>query len=129
MRGAVGILDWFTVSVAGFTVLLLSAHGATYLRLKTEGQVHERSERLARRLWITVLVLLPVVSLETWVVRPALYVTMMERPAAWPAGAALLAGPGRCSPGCAARRSSALLRDRAWSSRAFSAAQRSACFP
>src|SRR5688572_30482437 len=92
VRGAVGILDWFTVSVAGFTALLLAAHGATYLRLKTEGRVHERSERLARRLWITVLVLLPVVSLETWVVRPALFPTMMERPAAWPAGAALLAG-------------------------------------
>ena len=92
VRGAVGILDWFTVSVAVFTTLLLSAHGATYLRLKTEGRVHERSERLARWLWITVLVLLPVVSLETWIVRPALYVTMLGRPAAWPVGAALMAG-------------------------------------
>jgi cytochrome d ubiquinol oxidase subunit II len=92
VRGRVGILDWYTVSVAVFTTVLLSAHGATYLRLKTNGQVHERSARLARRLWTAVLVLLPIVSLETWVVRPALYVALMERPAGWAAGAALLAG-------------------------------------
>jgi len=92
VRGQVGILDWYTVSVAVFTTLLLSAHGATYLRLKTTGPVHERSEHLARRLWAAVLVLLPVVSLETWVVRPGLYVAMTERPAAWLAGAVLLAG-------------------------------------
>ena len=94
VRGRVGILDWYTVSVAVFTTVLLAAHGATYLRLKTAGQLHERSERLARWLWTTVLVLLPVVSLETWVVRPALFVGMAERPVAWLAGAVLLAGAG-----------------------------------
>ena len=52
VRGRVGILDWYTVSVAVFTTVMLAAHGATYLRLKTIGPVHERSERLARGLWI-----------------------------------------------------------------------------
>ena len=47
-RGRVGILDWYTLSVAVFATVLLAAHGATYLRLKTVGPVHERSERLAR---------------------------------------------------------------------------------
>ena len=92
VRGQVGILDWYTVSVAVFTTVLLSAHGATYLRLKTESRLQERSARLARRLWTAVLVLLPVVSLETWVVRPTLYAAMTARPAGWLAGAALLAG-------------------------------------
>ena len=55
VRGRVGILDWYTVSVAVFTTVLLAAHGATYLRLKTIGPVHERSERLARRLWMAAL--------------------------------------------------------------------------
>ena len=68
VRGRVGILDWYTVSVAVFTTVLLSAHGATYLRLKTLGRVHQRSERLARWLWATALVLFAVISLETWVV-------------------------------------------------------------
>jgi cytochrome bd ubiquinol oxidase subunit II len=92
VRGRVGILDWYTVCVAVFTTVLLAAHGATYLRLKTTGQLRERSERLARWLWTTVLVLFPVVSLETWVVRPALYGVMMERPVAWLAIAVALAG-------------------------------------
>ena len=59
VRGLVGILDWYTLSVAVFTTVLLSAHGATYLRLKTTGQVHERSERLARWLWMSAAVLFP----------------------------------------------------------------------
>ena len=72
VRGRVGILDWYTVSVAVVTTVLLAAHGATYLRLKTIGPLRQRSERLARQLWTTAGVLLAVVSLETWVVRPAL---------------------------------------------------------
>src|SRR5262245_34669494 len=91
-RGDVGILDWYTVSVAVFATLLLAAHGATYLRLKTVGPVHERSERLARGFWIATLVLFPLVSIATWVVRPALYQSMAVRPLAWLFVAAMLAG-------------------------------------
>ena len=92
VRGRVGILDWYTVSVAVFTTVLLAAHGATYLRLKTTGQVHARSERLARWLWTAGGVLFPVISLETWVVRPALYGAMVHRPLAWLAVAVALGG-------------------------------------
>jgi cytochrome d ubiquinol oxidase subunit II len=92
VRGRVGILDWYTVSVAVFTTVLLAAHGATYLRLKTEGQLRERNARLARRLWAAVLVLLPFISLETWVVRPELYVAITGRPAGWLAVGVLLVG-------------------------------------
>ena len=92
VRGRVGILDWYTVSVAAFTTVLLSAHGATYLRLKTTGPVHDRSEGLARRLWAVTFVLFLVVSAETWIVRPALYGAMLQRPAAWLAIAVALAG-------------------------------------
>jgi cytochrome bd ubiquinol oxidase subunit II len=92
VRGRVGILDWYTVSVAVFTTVLLAAHGATYLRLKTTGQLHERSERLARQLWTAVPVLFTVVSLQTWVVRPALYRAMVERPLAWLAVAVVVSG-------------------------------------
>ena len=82
-RGDVGILDWYTLSVAVFATLLLAAHGATYLRLKTVGPVHERSQRLAQRLWLITAVLFPLVSIATWVVRPQLYLSMSMRPAAW----------------------------------------------
>jgi cytochrome d ubiquinol oxidase subunit II len=81
--GHVGILDWYTLSVAVFATVLLAAHGATYLRLKTVGLVHERSERLARRLWPVAAALFILVSLETNVVRPELYQAMLQRPLAW----------------------------------------------
>src|SRR5215475_12364642 len=37
--GYVGLLDWYTVSVAVFSVAVLAAHGATYLTLETVGPV------------------------------------------------------------------------------------------
>jgi cytochrome d ubiquinol oxidase subunit II len=82
-RGRVGILDWYTLSVALFTTVLLSAHGATYLRLKTEGAVHQRSERLARWLWLVTALLFVVVSVETSAIRPELFQAMFQRPLAW----------------------------------------------
>ena len=51
-RGEVGLLDWYTVSVAFFTLICLAAHGASYLAWKTEGAVHDRSAKLASRLWL-----------------------------------------------------------------------------
>ena len=94
VRGRVGILDWYTLSVAALTTVLLSAHGALYLRLKTTGPVHDRSERLARGLWIVALVLFVAVSVETWIVRPGLYSAMLHRPAAWLAIAMAVGGAG-----------------------------------
>jgi cytochrome d ubiquinol oxidase subunit II len=72
VHGNVGLLDWYTLSVALFATVMLAAHGATYLTLKTEGPVHDRSLRCAKRLWLFVPPLLAVVSLETWIVRPHL---------------------------------------------------------
>ena len=37
VRGHVGLLDWYKVSIAILAVVMLAAHGATYLTLKTEG--------------------------------------------------------------------------------------------
>ncbi len=91
-RGLVGLLDWYTVSVAIFSTVLLAGHGATYLWLKTKGRVHERSEYLARRLWLATLVLFPIVSFETWIVRPDLYLTMVGRPVAWLSLVVIVAG-------------------------------------
>src|SRR5215510_29478 len=57
-RGYVGLLDWYTVSVAIFAAVILAAHGATYLTLKTEGPVHDRASNCAKRLWTTAALLL-----------------------------------------------------------------------
>ena len=52
------------------------------LILKTEGPVHDRSLRLAQ-LWKIVLLLLAIVTIETWQVRPNLFTGMGPNPMAW----------------------------------------------
>src|SRR6266849_934564 len=71
-RGYVGMLDWYTVSIAIFAMVILAAHGATYLTLKTEGAVHYRSSTLAKYLWMAVVPLFLLISIETFLVRPDL---------------------------------------------------------
>jgi cytochrome bd ubiquinol oxidase subunit II len=83
VHGHVGLLDWYTVSVAAFAVVLLGAHGATYLTLKTEGPVHNRSAVLCRRLWLATIPLIIIVSLETLYVRPQLVRDGMANPMSW----------------------------------------------
>ena len=69
-RGYVGLLDWYTLSVAIFAAVALAAHGATYLMLKTRGIVHVRSAVYARGLWAAAALLMLVISVESAAVRP-----------------------------------------------------------
>ena len=72
VRGNVGLLDWYTVSIAILAVVVLAAHGATYLTLKTEGAVHDRSEKWSRYLWTAAVPLLLIILVESRIVRPDL---------------------------------------------------------
>ena len=83
VRGYVGLLDWYTISMAVFVTVTLAAHGATYLKLKTEGPVHDRSTTWAKRLWIAAGALLVVVSIESWEVRPGLVRHAIHNPLCW----------------------------------------------
>jgi cytochrome bd ubiquinol oxidase subunit II len=94
VRGQVGILDWYTVSTAVFTLVLLAAHGASYLVTRTIGPLRDRTIRRARRAWSAAAVLFPIVTWLTWVVRPDLFGLMTRRPLAWLAIALL--GGGAC---------------------------------
>jgi cytochrome d ubiquinol oxidase subunit II len=82
-RGYVGLLDWYTVSVAVFTVAVLAAHGATYLTLKTEGPVHDRCTKWAKYLWMAVVPLFVAISVASGNVRPGLADYAMQRPFCW----------------------------------------------
>ena len=70
--GRVGLLDWYTVSIAIFAAVLLAAHGATYLTLKTEGAVHDRSRAFAKVLWAAAAPLFLAISIASCAVRPEL---------------------------------------------------------
>lgn len=83
VRGNVGLLDWYTVSVASFSLVLLAAHGATYLTLKTEGPVRDRSARCAKYLWATTIPLFLLISVESWLVRPDVPIHAVHNPFCW----------------------------------------------
>src|SRR5262249_62430477 len=65
-----GVLDWYTVLLGLFALGVLAGHGALYLVWKTSGPVHQRSQRLARPIWIRTLVLGLLVTPATPYVRP-----------------------------------------------------------
>jgi cytochrome d ubiquinol oxidase subunit II len=79
----VGLLDWYTVSIAVFSAVILAAHGATYLTLKTEGPVHDRGATWAKYLWAAVAPLFLAISVESWVVRPDLPEHAIHNPFCW----------------------------------------------
>jgi cytochrome d ubiquinol oxidase subunit II len=84
VRGYVGLLDWYTVSIAVFAVVILSAHGATYLTLKAEGPVHDRSAAWAKYLWAASAPLFLAISVASWgVVRPDLVGHAVRNPFCW----------------------------------------------
>lgn len=83
VRGHVGLLDWYTVSIAIFAAIILAAHGATYLRLKTEGPVHDRSSKCAKYLWAAVVPLFLAISVESWMVRPDVPGHAIHNPFCW----------------------------------------------
>ena len=84
VRGYVGLLDWYTVSIAVFAVVILAAHGATYLMLKVEGPVHDRSATWAKYLWAASVPLFVAISVASWgVVRRDLVVHAVHNPFCW----------------------------------------------
>jgi len=93
VKGNVGLLDAYTVSVALFCALVLAAHGATYLTTRTDGPVHARAVVTARRLWLTAIPGFLVISIFTSRVRPELFEGLASRPLAW-LGAATCVGSG-----------------------------------
>jgi cytochrome d ubiquinol oxidase subunit II len=92
--GHVGLLDWYTVSMAIIVLVFLTAHGATYLVMRTEGPVHDRAAMCMRWLWATLPFLVIIISVQTWLVRPGLLEDFFQRPLAWLFALVVLAGGG-----------------------------------
>jgi cytochrome d ubiquinol oxidase subunit II len=91
-RGAIGILDWYTV-LAGVTALAaLLHHGALFLIWKTDGPVRERCRRAAGRLFPAMLLIWVAATAATAALAPNLFAAMAGRPPAWAAGLILIAG-------------------------------------
>ena len=106
IHGNVGLLDWYTLSVALFALVLLAAHGATYLVLKTEGPVHDRSVTYAKYFWMAAIPLFLVISVESWVVRPDVPIHAIHNPFCWLGLFVILVSTGTLISGLSARRES-----------------------
>jgi cytochrome d ubiquinol oxidase subunit II len=80
VRGHVGLIDWYTLSVGVFSLVALLAHGAAFLAHKTAGVLQDRTRRAGRLLWFATLGLGVLVALETRTIRPDLWSAFASRP-------------------------------------------------
>ena len=83
LTGELGAIDWYTASVGVFAVAVLAGHAAMYLRWKTADELQVRVAHVARPIWIAVVALAILVTLETAVVRPGLFAHLAARPGLW----------------------------------------------
>jgi cytochrome bd ubiquinol oxidase subunit II len=75
-----GILDWYTLLVAVAALLALTVHGALWVALKTEGDVHRRARFAVKRLWWGVAASVIVITLASFHVQPHLRESYSQRP-------------------------------------------------
>jgi cytochrome d ubiquinol oxidase subunit II len=75
-----GILDWYTILVGLLAFTTLTAHGANYIAVKTEGMVNTRSRRIARFAWLATIVLVVLVTIVTFSVQPQIARSFFGRP-------------------------------------------------
>ena len=65
-----GILDWYTVLAGVVALVTLTAHGALYLSVKTDGELEVRTLRIALGLWPVQLLVTCLSLVATYFVRP-----------------------------------------------------------
>lgn len=64
-----GILDWYTILIALLALATLTAHGATYIAVKTPDPLSTRARRAARVVWGITVVLAILGTITTWLVQ------------------------------------------------------------
>ncbi len=75
-----GILDWYTILIGLLALAALTAHGANYIAVKTEGTLNARSRRIARVAWLVTIVLTVLGTIVTFSVQPAIRASFGSRP-------------------------------------------------
>jgi cytochrome d ubiquinol oxidase subunit II len=75
-----GILDWYTVMAGVVALITITAHGALYVTLKTDGDVGQRARRVATAVWPLQMALTLISLVATWFVRPSIKVNYLAYP-------------------------------------------------
>jgi cytochrome bd ubiquinol oxidase subunit II len=74
------ILNWYALLVGVFGLVVLAAHGASFLAFTTSGGLAERARRAARRLWWAEAVLFLAMIGPTYAVRDEMLTNLVDRP-------------------------------------------------
>jgi cytochrome d ubiquinol oxidase subunit II len=75
-----GILDWFTVVMGLVAFFTLTAHGANYIALKTEGEIQARCRSIAAKAWWGVLLTSMIALMATSSIRPEIWTNFSAHP-------------------------------------------------
>src|SRR6266702_4542435 len=75
-----GILDWYTILIGLLALAALTAHGANYIAVKTEGELNARARRIAWLTWLVTVVLALLGTIATFSVQPAIIASFGSRP-------------------------------------------------
>jgi cytochrome d ubiquinol oxidase subunit II len=98
LDGEPGALDWYTLLVGGLVLVTLTAHGAGWLAVRTDGPVQARA-RSWRRLWWAVALLWGLTTAATFVAHGGVAQTVAGRPLTWVGVAAAALGLGAVALG------------------------------
>jgi cytochrome bd ubiquinol oxidase subunit II len=75
-----GILDWYTILIGLLALATLTTHGANYIVVKTEGELYNRTRRVARITWIVTVVLAVLGTIASFIVQPNISTSYFSRP-------------------------------------------------
>ncbi len=75
-----GILDWYTILIGLLAFTALTAHGANYIAVKTEGMLNMRARRISRLAWVATLVLTVLGTIATFSVQAQVGMSFFSRP-------------------------------------------------
>jgi cytochrome d ubiquinol oxidase subunit II len=78
-----GLLNPYALLVGIVTLALFTMHGATYLLMKTDGDLRERLKRWSFGSWIAFVVLYIAASIATFFVSPFLFEGTLVNPVCW----------------------------------------------
>ncbi|GCF11586.1 cytochrome d ubiquinol oxidase subunit II [Dictyobacter arantiisoli] len=75
-----GVLDWYTILIGLLALAVLTAHGSSYIAVKTEGDLNARARRIARWAWIATIVLGILGTIASFSVQPLIRESFSQRP-------------------------------------------------
>jgi cytochrome d ubiquinol oxidase subunit II len=75
-----GILDWYTILTGLLALVALVVHGASWVAVKTEGELNARARRAVRIGWVALVVLTAITTVATFSLTPEMLSSFSERP-------------------------------------------------